>query len=119
MKISVVGMGRVGAATAFSLVVRGLPHELVLVGRTKEKALGDAHDLLHASALVRPMRIVAGEAADTAGSDIVILAASVAAHELRRPPGAGRAQRPPAARAGPAPGRRLAGGRLRCPDQPG
>ena len=55
MKISVVGMGRVGAATAFSLVVRGVPHELVLVGRSRDRTLGDAGDLLHAAAFVRPM----------------------------------------------------------------
>ena len=42
MKISVVGMGRVGSATAFSLLVRAVPHELVLVGRTKDSTIGDA-----------------------------------------------------------------------------
>lgn len=56
MKISVIGMGKVGAATAFSLVIRAIPHELVLVARTKEKALGDALDLQHAAAMVRSMR---------------------------------------------------------------
>ena len=76
MKISVVGMGRVGAATAFALVARGVPHDLVLVGRTRERTTGDAFDLLHASALVRPMRVVAGGAADTAGSDLIVLAVS-------------------------------------------
>jgi L-lactate dehydrogenase len=78
MKISVVGVGRVGTATAFSLVARAVPHELVLVGRTKDRTIGDAHDLQHAAAFVRPMRVVAGDVADTAGSDVVILAASAA-----------------------------------------
>ena len=77
MKISVIGMGKVGAATAFSLVIRAIPHELVLVARTKEKALGDALDLQHAAAMVRSMEVIAGDAADTKGSDIVILALSV------------------------------------------
>jgi L-lactate dehydrogenase len=78
MKISVVGVGRVGTATAFSLVARAVPHELVLVGRTKDRTIGDAHDLQHAAAFVRPMRVVAGDVADTAGSDVVILAANAA-----------------------------------------
>lgn len=78
MKISVVGMGHVGGALAFALVLRAIPHELVLVGRTKDKVLGDANDLKHAAALVRPMRVRAGEVADTAGSDIIYLAASAA-----------------------------------------
>lgn len=76
MKISVVGMGRVGTAVAFALVVRAIPHELVLVGRTRAKSLGDALDLEHAAALVRPIKVVAGEVGDTAGSDIIILTAS-------------------------------------------
>ena len=76
MKISVVGMGRVGGATAFALVARGVPQELVLVGRTREKTLGDAYDLLHASAFVRRMQIRAGELADAAGSDIILICVS-------------------------------------------
>ena len=76
MKISVVEMGRVGSVAAFALVARAIPHELVLIGRTREKTLGDAHDLQHAAALVRPIRVVAGDVADSAGSDIVVLAAS-------------------------------------------
>ncbi len=76
MKISVVGMGHVGSATAFALVTRGVPHELVLVGRTREKSQGDAYDLLHASALVRPIDVIAGELNDTAHSDIILIAAS-------------------------------------------
>ncbi|WP_165067916.1 lactate/malate family dehydrogenase [Paludisphaera rhizosphaerae] len=84
MKISVVGMGKVGAATAFALVTRGLPHELVLVGRTRERAEGDAHDLLHASALVRPMKVTAGDIQDTACSHIVILAVSAGADDVSK-----------------------------------
>ena len=74
MKISVVGAGKVGLATAFALVIRGLPHELVVVGRTREKVRGEVADLSHAAALVRPIDVIAGEVEDTAGSDVVILA---------------------------------------------
>ena len=76
MKISVFGMGRVGGATAFALVARGVPHDLVLVGRTVEKTLGDAQDLLHASALGRPIQVRAGGVEETADSDIILLCAS-------------------------------------------
>jgi L-lactate dehydrogenase len=77
MKISIIGLGKVGSATAFALVSRGVPHELILVGRNKEKTFGDAYDLLHAAALIRTMKVSVGEVADTAGSDIVILAISI------------------------------------------
>lgn len=76
MKISIVGLGRVGTATAFTLVTRGLARELVLVGRDRERAAGEAADLSHAAAFVRPIKVVAGEIEDVAGSDIVILTAS-------------------------------------------
>ncbi len=79
MKISIVGMGRVGGAVAFALVSRGIPHELVLVGRTREKTVGDAYDLLHAAAFVRPMTVRAGTVADTIASDIIILSVNAVA----------------------------------------
>lgn len=78
MKISLIGPGRVGVATAFALVARGVPRELILVGRDQEKAKGDALDLLHASTFVRPMRVEAGSVEQTADSDIVILTISAA-----------------------------------------
>src|SRR5262245_37211366 len=76
LKVSIIGMGRVGSATAFALVVRGLAEELVLVGQDPKGAQGDAFDLQHASAFVRPMKIHVGSYDATAGSDIVILCAS-------------------------------------------
>lgn len=69
-------MGRVGSATAFSLVVRGLAEELVLVGTSAAATMGDACDLQHASAFVRPMTVRAGSYEASADSDIVIVCAS-------------------------------------------
>jgi L-lactate dehydrogenase len=76
MKISIIGVGKVGSAIAFALVTKGLCEKLVLVGRTKRSALGDAHDLMHAGAFVRPMDVMAGTIDDTRGSDLVIFTAS-------------------------------------------
>ncbi|MDB6110087.1 MAG: L-lactate/malate dehydrogenase [Pedosphaera sp.] len=80
MKISVVGMGKVGSALAFTLCQRNFVHEMVLVGRRREFALGEALDLRHAQSFVEvPTRISAGTAEDTAGSDIIAVCASVPA----------------------------------------
>lgn len=76
LKISIVGIGRVGSATAFALVVRGLAEELVLVGQPVSGALGDAYDLQHASAFVGPVDVRADCIDASAGSDIVIICAS-------------------------------------------
>lgn len=78
MKISIVGIGRVGGAIAFSIVQHGVADELVLVNRTHKIAEGEARDLLHANSFTaKPMNIRAGNISDTAKSDIIILCASV------------------------------------------
>jgi len=76
MKISIIGTGRVGSATAFALLLKGLAHELVMVGRDRTKAEGEARDLQHASAFIRPMKIHAGTIDATRDSQIVIITAS-------------------------------------------
>jgi L-lactate dehydrogenase len=78
MKISIIGIGRVGSAIAFSIVQQGVADELVLVNRTPRIAAGEALDLLHANAFTaKPINIRAGSLADTADSQIVIYTASV------------------------------------------
>lgn len=78
MKISVIGIGRVGSTLAYTLVMRGLCNELLLINRRREIAEGDAHDLRHAVAFVdHRIEVHAGDIADSAGSDIIALCASV------------------------------------------
>jgi L-lactate dehydrogenase len=79
MKISVVGLGKVGSTFAFALSERNFVRELVLVSRNHEAALGDALDLSHAQSFVEvPSRIIAGTVDHTAHSDIIVMCASVA-----------------------------------------
>lgn len=73
MKISIIGTGKVGASVGLVLTARQLADELVLVGRSIERARAEALDLQHATAFGRPTRIVAGDVAATADSDILIL----------------------------------------------
>jgi L-lactate dehydrogenase len=77
MKLSIVGVGRVGSAIAYASVLRGLPSEMVLVGRDRDRLLGDVYDLQHAVAFIRPMDICAGDIEHTAGSDVIVLSSSV------------------------------------------
>ncbi len=76
MKVSVVGVGRVGKAVSFALIIKGLPDQLVLVGRTAQSCIGDAADLRHASCFSHPAIVTSGSIEDTRDSDVVILAAS-------------------------------------------
>lgn len=78
MKISVVGMGNVGSATAHALVAGGMAEDLVLTSRNVRKAEGEAMDLDHAGAILPHVTNVrGGEPELTAGSGIVILTHSV------------------------------------------
>jgi L-lactate dehydrogenase len=78
MKVSVVGLGRVGSALAFALSQRDFVREMILVGPNREAAIGDALDLRHAQSFVEvPTRINAGTVDDTRDSDIIVVCASV------------------------------------------
>jgi L-lactate dehydrogenase len=77
MKIAIVGIGRVGTAVAFALVMRNATQELILIGRDHRKSEGEALDLQHAAALTGRTSVRAGDIADVVGCDIVIVSASV------------------------------------------
>ena len=42
MKIGIIGAGYVGSATAFSLVMTGVAHKIILVDINKQKAEAEA-----------------------------------------------------------------------------
>jgi len=82
MKITIVGIGRVGACVGYALTLKEMCRELVLVNRNRKAAQAEALDLSHASAFGESMMdIRAGDAADAKGSDIVVLCASVPARD--------------------------------------
>ena len=73
MKIAIVGQGRVGSTLAYTLLLRGLADELVLLNRRQKIAEGEALDLQHAEAFINhPTVIRPGGVDETAGSDIII-----------------------------------------------
>lgn len=78
MKISVIGIGKVGSTVSFVIAKDGLASELVLYNRTRDIARADAIDISQAVALT-PYRLLVrdGDIEDTAKSDIIIIAASV------------------------------------------
>jgi len=73
MKVSIIGIGHVGSSLGLAIVSQGLTDQLVLVGRRKDAVRGEALDLLHASAFTRPLDVIAGDIADTAGSDVIVI----------------------------------------------
>ncbi|MFT3788483.1 MAG: NAD(P)-binding domain-containing protein [Tepidisphaeraceae bacterium] len=78
MKITVVGIGKVGSTVAFVLAKDGLAQELVLYNRTRDRARADAIDVQQAVAFV-PHRVDVrdGDLDTTAGSDVIVLCVGV------------------------------------------
>jgi L-lactate dehydrogenase len=74
-KVALIGTGMVGASFAYSLMQSGLASELVLLDLDEARAEGEAMDLNHGMAFVRPMRIEAGGYDRLAGSDLVVICA--------------------------------------------
>ncbi|WP_286724514.1 L-lactate dehydrogenase [Pelotomaculum sp. PtaB.Bin117] len=74
-KIAVVGVGSVGASVAYALAISGLVSELVLVDVNSAKAEGEAMDLAHAAAFIKPVTIYAGTFEDCRDAGIIIYCA--------------------------------------------
>ncbi|MCL1950492.1 MAG: L-lactate dehydrogenase [Turicibacter sp.] len=75
-RVVLVGTGLVGTSFAYSLLNQGGVKELVLINRTREKAVGEASDLSHGLPFSPyRMKIWAGDYSDCQSADIVLIAA--------------------------------------------
>lgn len=77
-KISIIGAGNVGATIAYTLTLDGMASEIVLVDINKEKAQGEAMDILQGTVFCPPVDIYAGDYKDIADSDIVVITSGTA-----------------------------------------
>lgn len=77
-KISIIGAGSVGSATAFALMNHMIASEIVIVDINNEKAEGEAMDLNQGQVFVSPVKVVSGDYETTKDSDIVIITAGLA-----------------------------------------
>lgn len=74
-KCGVIGVGFVGATSAFTLATSGLFSEIVLIDMNKKKAEGEAADINHGVAFVQPCTVRAGDYADLAECGFIVIAA--------------------------------------------
>ena len=72
IKITIIGAGAVGAATAYSLLMGGTAAEILLIDVNAPKAYGEALDMKQATPYLRNCDIKSGDA-DAVGSDIVVV----------------------------------------------
>lgn len=76
-KIVVVGAGFVGSTTAYTIMLDGFFQEIVLIDINKDKAEGDALDMVHGVSLRKPVSVYSGDYKDCAEADIVVITAGV------------------------------------------
>ncbi|HWR15228.1 MAG TPA: L-lactate dehydrogenase [Terriglobales bacterium] len=78
VRVAVVGMGNVGATFAYTLLLRGLASEIVLIDVNQAKAQGEAMDLNHSAPFAHPTRIWAGDYSDCTGAAVTVVTAGAA-----------------------------------------
>lgn len=77
MKIGIVGSGLVGSTAAYAMVMRGIGRQIILVDLNANRAKAEADDIQHAVPFAHPMRVMAGDYPDLAGSQVVVITAGV------------------------------------------
>lgn len=83
--VAIVGMGAVGATTAYALMNAGATSEIILIDRNQDKVTGEVMDLNHGSSFVPPVRIRGGSYEDCKDAGIAIITAGI-----RQKPGESR-----------------------------
>lgn len=77
MKLGIVGVGAVGAATAMTVALRGHARELVLIDKDAARAKAVATDMQYGVPLSPLMTVRAGDYADLAGAGLVVVTAGI------------------------------------------
>ena len=77
-KITILGVGNVGASIAYSLVIDGMCSEIVLVDINKDKARGEVIELRQSAVFCPSVKISYGDYADAVDSDIVVVTLGMA-----------------------------------------
>ena len=75
MKIGIIGAGAVGSAAAFSLMMTGVAHKVILIDANSKKAEAEAMDIAHAAPFAGAGKVRAGSYEDLIDSDVVIVTA--------------------------------------------
>ena len=81
-KVTVVGVGQVGMAAAFSIMTQGIASELALVDVMADKLKGEMMDLQHGQAFLRRIKVKASvDYSVSAGSKICVVTAGARQRE--------------------------------------
>ena len=73
-RVAIVGVGNVGATTAFALLLSGLAPDIVLINRDRKRAEGEAEDISHAEPWSHTTLVRAGGFEDCATAKVIVIA---------------------------------------------
>ena len=73
-RVAIVGVGNVGATTAYALLLSGLAPDIVLINRDRKKAEGEAEDISHAEPWSHTTLVRAGGFEDCATAKVIVVA---------------------------------------------
>ena len=76
-KITVIGAGNVGATIAYTLSLGDLASEIVVIDINKDKVEGEVMDIVQGTSFREPISVIAGDYADAADSDMVIITSGI------------------------------------------
>lgn len=80
-KVVIIGDGMVGSSIAFTMLQQETVNDLVIIDINKNKAEGDALDLMQGMPFVTPKKVRAGDYPDVKDAHVVILTAGVSQKE--------------------------------------
>lgn len=88
-KVAIVGAGMVGSTAAYAMMMNGVASRIALIDIKKEKAEGEALDLLHGLQFTHSVDIVAGDSFELVKDAEVVV---IAAGQAQQSSGQGRAE---------------------------
>jgi len=74
-KVAIIGAGNVGSTFAFSLMIKAVAREIVLIDMDQGRAEGECMDLNHGASFVQPVNIYSAGFEGCEGADVVVITA--------------------------------------------
>lgn len=76
-KVTIIGAGSVGSTIAYTMTVKGIASEVVLIDINRDKADGEAMDIQQGTPFCCPVTIYSGSYEDAKGSDVVVISSGL------------------------------------------
>lgn len=76
-KVTIIGAGSVGSTIAYTIAVKGVASEVVLIDINEQKARGEAMDIIQGTPFCSPLTVYSGSYEDAKDSDVVVISSGL------------------------------------------